>query len=80
MGQTALLRQPVVAMVPSMVALPDLLAHHTKHADKKQDRDALAKPLQSILQEVEGTPVVKTEVLFRSVPLSTLYSYATQHC
>ncbi|DBB00556.1 TPA: hypothetical protein ACH3X3_002255 [Trebouxia sp. C0006] len=33
------------------------------HADKKQDHDALAKPLQSILQEVEGTPVVKTKVL-----------------
>ncbi len=52
------------------------------HADKKQDRDALAKPLQSILQEVEGTPVVKTKVLhlFRSVQLSKLYSHATQHC
>jgi len=51
------------------------------HADKKQDRDALAKPLQSILQEVEGIPVVKTKVLhlFRSVQLSKLYSQATQH-
>ena len=50
------------------------------HADKKQDRDALAKPLQSILQEVEGIPVVKTKVLhlFRSVQLSNLYSHATQ--
>ncbi|DBB08668.1 TPA: hypothetical protein ACH3X3_008204 [Trebouxia sp. C0006] len=38
-------------------------------ADKKQDRDASAKPLQSIPQEVEGTPVVKTKVLhlFRSL-------------
>ena len=51
------------------------------HADKKQDRDALAKPLQSILQEVEGIPVVKTKVLhlFRSVQLSNLYSHATQN-
>ncbi len=32
-------------------------------ADKKQDRNALAKPLQSSLQEVEGSPVVKTKVL-----------------
>ncbi len=31
------------------------------HADKKQDRNALAKPLQNILQEVEGSPVVKTK-------------------
>ncbi len=46
------------------------------HADKKQDRDALSKPLQSILQQVEGTPVVKSKVLhlFRSVQLSKLYS------
>ncbi len=52
----------------------------TWHADKKQDRDALAKPLQSILQEVEGTPVVKTKVLhlFRSVQLSRLDSHADQ--
>jgi len=50
------------------------------HADKKQDRDALSKPLQSILQQVEGTPVVKTKVLhlFRSVQLSKLYSQASQ--
>ena len=49
------------------------------HANRKQDRDALAKPLQ---QEVEGTPVVKTKVLhlFRSVQLSKLYGHATQHC
>jgi len=33
------------------------------HADIKQDRNALAKPLQNILQEVEGSPVVKTKVL-----------------
>ncbi len=33
------------------------------HADKKQDRNALAKPLLSILQEVEGGPVVKSKVL-----------------
>ena len=33
------------------------------HANKKQDRSALAKPLQNILQEVEGNPVVKTKVL-----------------
>ena len=33
------------------------------HADKKQDNNSLAKPLQSILQEVEGNPVVKTKVL-----------------
>ena len=32
------------------------------HADKKQDRNALAKPLLSILQEVEGNPVVKSGV------------------
>jgi len=38
----------------------DLLLYH---ADKKQDRNALAKPLQNILQEVEGSPVVKTKVL-----------------
>ena len=50
------------------------------HADKKQDRDALAKPLQSILQEEEGIPVVKTKVLhlFRSVQLSRLDSHADQ--
>ncbi|KAL0050179.1 hypothetical protein WJX82_005939 [Trebouxia sp. C0006] len=29
----------------------------------KQDRNALAKPLLSILQEVEGGPVVKSKVL-----------------
>ncbi len=33
------------------------------HADKKQDRNALAKPLFSILQEVEGGPIVKSKVL-----------------
>ena len=33
------------------------------HANKKQDRNALAKPLLSILQEVEGGPVVKSKVL-----------------
>ncbi len=33
------------------------------HADKKQDRNALAKPLLTILQEVEGGPVVKSKVL-----------------
>ncbi len=33
------------------------------HADKKQDRSALAKSLQKILQEVKGNPVVKTKVL-----------------
>ena len=33
------------------------------HADKKQDRNALAKPLLSILQEVEGGPIVKSKVL-----------------
>ncbi|DBA76049.1 TPA: hypothetical protein ACH3X1_009797, partial [Trebouxia sp. C0004] len=33
------------------------------HADKKQDRNALAKPLLNILQEVEGNPVVKSKVL-----------------
>ncbi|KAL3131716.1 hypothetical protein ABBQ38_007438 [Trebouxia sp. C0009 RCD-2024] len=33
------------------------------HADKKQDRNALAKPLLSIVQEVEGGPVVKSKVL-----------------
>ncbi len=33
------------------------------HADKKQDRNALTKPLLSILQEVEGSPVVKSKVL-----------------
>jgi len=33
------------------------------HANRKQDRNALAIPLQSILQEVEGRPVVKTKVL-----------------
>ncbi|KAL0038566.1 hypothetical protein WJX77_010905 [Trebouxia sp. C0004] len=33
------------------------------HADKKQDRNALAKPLLSILQEVEGGPLVKSKVL-----------------
>ena len=33
------------------------------HADKKQARNALAKPLLSILQEVEGGPVVKSKVL-----------------
>ena len=33
------------------------------HADKKQDRNALAKPLLNILQEVEGGPVVKSKVL-----------------
>ena len=33
------------------------------HADKKQDRNALAKPLLSILQEVEGGPTVKSKVL-----------------
>ena len=33
------------------------------HADKKQDRNALAKPLLSILHEVEGGPVVKSKVL-----------------
>ena len=38
------------------------------HADKKQDRNALAKPLLNILQQVEGNPVVKNKVLhlFRS--------------
>ena len=38
------------------------------HADKKQDRNALAKPLLNILQQVEGNPVVKSKVLhlFRS--------------
>jgi len=46
-----------------------LLFRDLWHADKKQDRDALSKPLQIILQEVEGTPVVNTKVLhlFRSV-------------
>ncbi len=33
------------------------------HADKKQDRNALAKPLHNILQEVEGSPVVKIKAL-----------------
>ena len=33
------------------------------NANKKQDRNALAKPLQSILQEVDGEPVVKSKVL-----------------
>ncbi|DBA77425.1 TPA: hypothetical protein ACH3X1_009257 [Trebouxia sp. C0004] len=33
------------------------------HADKKQDRNALAKPLLNILQQVEGNPVVKSKVL-----------------
>ena len=33
------------------------------HADKKQDRNALTKPLLNILQEVEGNPVVKSKVL-----------------
>ncbi|DBA81418.1 TPA: hypothetical protein ACH3X1_007208 [Trebouxia sp. C0004] len=40
-----------------------LLFKDLYHADRKQDRTALAKPLQSILQEVEGSPVVKTKVL-----------------
>ena len=40
-----------------------LLFRDLYSADKKQDRNALAKPLQSILQEVEGSPVVKTKVL-----------------
>ncbi|KAL3134537.1 hypothetical protein ABBQ38_006382 [Trebouxia sp. C0009 RCD-2024] len=31
------------------------------HADKQQDRNALMKPLQNILQEVRGSPVVKTK-------------------
>ena len=33
------------------------------HADKKQDRNALAKPLLSILQDVKGGPIVKSKVL-----------------
>jgi len=33
------------------------------HADKKQDRNALAKPLLSISEEVEVGPVVKSKVL-----------------
>ncbi|DBA86787.1 TPA: hypothetical protein ACH3X1_016630, partial [Trebouxia sp. C0004] len=40
-----------------------LLFRDLYHADKKQDRNALAKPLQNILQEVDGSPVVKTKVL-----------------
>ncbi|KAL0034269.1 hypothetical protein WJX77_006334 [Trebouxia sp. C0004] len=40
-----------------------LLFRDLHHADKKQDHNSLAKPLQSILQEVEGHPVVKTKVL-----------------
>ena len=36
------------------------------HADKKQDRNALTKPLLNILQEVEGNPVVKSKVLHES--------------
>ncbi len=45
--------------------------HDLYHVDKKQDRSALVKPLQSILQEIEGNPVVKTKVLhlFRSVAM-----------
>ncbi len=39
-----------------------LLCKDLWQADKKQDRNALAKPLLSILQEVEGNPVVKSEV------------------
>jgi len=47
------------------------LFHDLYHVDKKQDRSALVKPLQSILQEIEGNPVVKTKVLhlFRSVAM-----------
>ncbi|DBA97429.1 TPA: hypothetical protein ACH3X1_015148 [Trebouxia sp. C0004] len=40
-----------------------LLFRDLHHADKKQDHNSLAKPLQSILHEVEGHPVVKTKVL-----------------
>ena len=37
--------------------------YFSRNADKKQDRNALAKPLLSILQEVEGGPIVKSKVL-----------------
>ena len=40
-----------------------LLFKDLLHADKKQDRNSLSKPLLSILQEVEGGPIVKSKVL-----------------
>ncbi|DBA83106.1 TPA: hypothetical protein ACH3X2_006634 [Trebouxia sp. C0005] len=50
------------------------------HADRKQDRNAVAKPLLSILQEVEGGPVVKNKVLhlFRDSGVILLASGALQ--
>lgn len=33
------------------------------HANRKQHRNSLAMPLQSILQEVEESPIMKTKVL-----------------
>ena len=50
------------------------------HADKKQDHNSLAKPLQSILQEVEGHPVVKTKVLHLFRYAIIWVSHASLYC
>ena len=59
MCQPACVLQQTNQHAPSMIHLLQQLWH----ADKKQDRNALAKPLLSILQEVEGGPIVKSKVL-----------------